>query len=63
MVLAGLTDEEIRSALPERAEAYIIFANYLEKTGKDENGLGYLHVGPLYAGSEKQRTAASFFAA
>ena len=35
MVLAGLTDEEIRSALPEQADAYIVFANYLEKTGND----------------------------
>jgi O-antigen ligase/Tfp pilus assembly protein PilF len=63
MVLAGLSDEEIRAALPERAESYIIFANYLDKTGKDEMASDTYTLALSYAGSEKQRTAASFYAA
>ena len=63
MVLAGLTDEEIRSALPERADAYIIFANYLEKTGKDEMASDTYTLALSYAGSEIQRSAANFHAA
>ena len=59
MVLAGLTDEEIMSALPERADAYIIFANYLEKTGKDEMALDTYELALSHAGSEIQRSAAS----
>jgi tetratricopeptide (TPR) repeat protein len=35
MVLAGLTDEQIRATLPERADSCSIFADYLERTGKD----------------------------
>jgi O-antigen ligase/Tfp pilus assembly protein PilF len=63
MVLAGLTDAEIRSALPERADAYIIFANYLEKTGKDAMASDIYTSALSYAGSEIQPSAANFHAA
>lgn len=33
MALRKLSDDEIRSSLPELAEPYILFADYLEKTG------------------------------
>jgi len=63
MVLAGLTDGEIRSALPERADAYIIFANYLEKTGQDEMASDIYTLALSYAGAEKQRSVGNFNAA
>jgi O-antigen ligase len=63
MVLAELTDEEIRSALPERADAYVIFANYLEKTGKDAMASDTYTSALSYAGSAMQRSPAAFHAA
>ena len=63
MVLAGLTDGEIRSALPERADAYIIFANYLEKTGQDEMASDIYTLALSYAGAEKQLSVGNFNAA
>jgi len=35
MVLYGLNDEQIRSALPERAEPHLLFAEYLSATGNE----------------------------
>jgi tetratricopeptide (TPR) repeat protein len=35
MILSGLNDEEISSALPERVEPYLLFADYLHRTGRE----------------------------
>jgi tetratricopeptide (TPR) repeat protein len=35
MILSGLNDEEISSALPERVEPYFFFADYLHRTGRE----------------------------
>jgi O-antigen ligase/tetratricopeptide (TPR) repeat protein len=35
MVLSGLNDDEIPDALPERVEPHLIFADYLQKVGRD----------------------------
>ena len=36
MILSGLNDEEILSALPERAEPHLLFADYLHRTGREK---------------------------
>lgn len=36
MILNRLSDEEIFSSLPERVEPYLLFADYLSKTGKEK---------------------------
>lgn len=35
MILSGLNDEEILSALPERVEPHLLFADYLNRTGRE----------------------------
>jgi O-antigen ligase/Tfp pilus assembly protein PilF len=35
LVLEGLSDEEVRSALPERAEPHLLFADYLQTSEND----------------------------
>ncbi len=62
MVLSGLTDGEIRSALPERTDSYIIFANYLEKTGNEKMASDTYLTALSYAVSAKERSAGSFHA-
>ena len=61
MVLSGLTDEEIRSALPELTASYIIFANYLEKTGNDKMASDIYMTALSYAGSSKEPSAGYFY--
>jgi tetratricopeptide (TPR) repeat protein len=63
MVLAGLTDEEIRSALPQQAGAYTIFADYLDKIGKNEMASDTYDLALSYAVNEKPRSAGSFHSA
>ncbi|MBI5640004.1 MAG: O-antigen ligase family protein [Nitrospirae bacterium] len=36
LVLYGMTDEDIRRALPNMTEPHLIFADYLDKTGKED---------------------------
>jgi O-antigen ligase len=35
MIINGLSDDEIADALPERVEPHLIFADYLQKVGRD----------------------------
>jgi O-antigen ligase/Tfp pilus assembly protein PilF len=63
MVLAGLGDEEIRRALPEETVPFIIFANYLEKTGKDEMAADAYMTALSSAGTDQQTSPASFHTA
>ncbi len=60
MVLFGLTDEEIRAAMPELTDSYMIFANYLEKTGNDKMASDAYMTALSYAVSTKERSAGSF---
>jgi len=62
MVLSGLTDEEIRPVLPERTDSYIIFADYLDKTGNDKMASDTYLTALSYAVSAKERSAGSFHA-
>lgn len=63
MVLSGFTDGEIRSALPERTDSYIIFANYLEQTGNEKTASDIYMTVLSYAETAKERSAGSFHAA
>jgi tetratricopeptide (TPR) repeat protein len=63
MVLAGLADEEIRATLPERTDSYSIFANYLEKTGKDVMASEAYMTALSYTRGAKQPSAEPFHAA
>jgi tetratricopeptide (TPR) repeat protein len=62
MVLSGFTDGEIRSALPERSDSYIVFANYLEQTGNEKMASDIYTTALSYAESAKERSAGSFHA-
>ncbi|MEW6052666.1 MAG: O-antigen ligase family protein [Nitrospirota bacterium] len=61
MVLNGLSDNDIRNALPERVVPHLLFADYLHKTGNDTmaeeeylNALQFLN-------NEEQKKASFFY--
>lgn len=60
MVIAGLSDRDIMAALPEHADAYGLFADYLEKTGNDEMASEAHTAALAYAAEGKQSSAEPF---
>jgi tetratricopeptide (TPR) repeat protein len=61
MVIQGLNDEEILSALPERVGPYLHFADFLDVSGKEKlAGSAYLE-GLRFCGNEKQVSPKYFY--
>jgi O-antigen ligase/tetratricopeptide (TPR) repeat protein len=60
MMLRGLSDQEIRSALPERAAAHIAYAAYLANAGKLTDADKAYSEALYYAGLEKKPNRADF---
>ncbi len=60
MVLAGHADRDIMAALPERADAYCLFADYLEKTGNAAMASEAYTIALSLARAEEQSSAEPF---
>ena len=63
LVLSGLTDEEVQKAMPDESKPHFIFANYLEKTGRDDMADIEYQRTIDYASGEKNPSPSYFHAA